>query len=292
VETPYFYRDHSFRAVLDHEIGTHHIRSLNQNNLDPKLQTHLKKVKRGWMLSAEEGLASISVHMHYTKCDLFFNPALNYFAACTAMENDFWNTFKTLFKYTTGFDECWIKTLRVKRGISDTSKPGAFCKDQCSLDGMLRILEARERINFPALFAGKVSLETYFDSEDLLLQASHASSYVMPPHLRGKDKYEFFLRRCDDMYRNHQELFMRTRSISNYQFCNGLVKPPISFNGEGISSKFRRKVAEIADSNVSLVIMIGLGNQINSNSFFEELIGSKQVPVCIIDDSPLTLDHA
>ena len=120
VETPYFYRDHSFRAVLDHEIGTHHIRSLNQNNLDPKIQTHLKKVKRGWMLSAEEGLASISVHMHYTKCDLFFNPALNYFAACTAMENDFWNTFKTLFKYTTGFDECWIKTLRVKRGISDT----------------------------------------------------------------------------------------------------------------------------------------------------------------------------
>ena len=214
VDTPYFYRDPSFKALLDHEIGTHYIRTLNQKNLDPKIQAHLKKVQRGWMLSAEEGLASIATHMPYTKCDLFFNPALNYFAACTAMENDFWSTFKILFKYTTGFDECWNKTLRVKRGLSDTSKPGAYCKDQCSLDGLLRILKERERINFPAFFAGKVSLETYFDSEDLLIQASQSSSFLMPPHLRGKVKYDYFMSRVNEMYQNHQELFMRTRSIS------------------------------------------------------------------------------
>ena len=56
----------------------------------------------------------------------------------------------------------WVKTLRVKRGLTDTSKPGAFCKDQATLDGAMRILMKRKEIDFRALFAGKVSLETYY----------------------------------------------------------------------------------------------------------------------------------
>ena len=90
--------------------------------------------------------------------------------------------------------------------------------------------------------------------------------------------------RCNEMYQNHQELFMKTRSISGIQFCNGLIRPPISFNNEGVTNRFKRKVAEIEKSDVSLVIMIGLGNYINSNGFFQDLVGARKVPVCIIDD--------
>lgn len=60
----------------------------------------------------------------------------------------------------------------MKRGIVDTGKIGAFCKDQATFDGAMRILEQRDSINFPALFAGKVSLETYRLCEDVLIEAS------------------------------------------------------------------------------------------------------------------------
>ena len=76
--------------------------------------------------------------------------------------------------------------MRVKRGMTDTSKPGAFCKDQATFDGALRILERRKEIYFPGLFAGKVSLETYFMNKDLLTAASKEPSYVCPPQIRGE----------------------------------------------------------------------------------------------------------
>jgi len=93
-------------------------------------------------------------------------PALLYYAVCQAMTCSFCDTFKSLQKYITDFDDCWIQTLRVKRGLTDTSKPGGFCKDQATFDGSMRILERRNEIHIPALFAGKVSLETYFNCEE------------------------------------------------------------------------------------------------------------------------------
>ena len=65
-----------------------------------------------------------------------------------SMENSFWDTFKTLEKFTAGFDDCWLHTMRVKRGLTDTSKPGAFCKDQATFDGSMRIIENRHDIDF------------------------------------------------------------------------------------------------------------------------------------------------
>ena len=52
--------------------------------------------------------------------------------------------------------------MRVKRGMTDTAKTGAFCKDQATFDGSMRIIELRDSIDFQALYGGKVSLETYF----------------------------------------------------------------------------------------------------------------------------------
>jgi hypothetical protein len=104
-----------------------------------------------------------------------------YYAVCVAQESSFWDTFKTLMKYCTDFDDCWLQTIRVKRGIIDTSKDGAFCKDQATFDGAMRILEQRDTINFPALFAGKVSLETFRLCEDVLIESSKGEDYVCPP---------------------------------------------------------------------------------------------------------------
>lgn len=55
--------------------------------------------------------------------------------------------------------------------MTDTSKPGGFCKDQATFDGAMRILENKDKIDFHAIYAGKVSLETYFEAEDILKEA-------------------------------------------------------------------------------------------------------------------------
>ena len=89
--------------------------------------------------------------------------------------------------------------MRVKRGITDTSKPGGFCKDQCTFDGALRILEQRKSIDFNAIYAGKVSLETYYGCEDVLKEAVESPDYLCPPQLKGEAKKEFFLRRLDEI---------------------------------------------------------------------------------------------
>ena len=129
------------------------------------------------------------------------------------MEHSFWETFKMMQKYTANFDDCWLQTLRVKRGIVDTSKPGAFCKDQATFDGSMRILELRDQIDFLALYAGKVSLETYFLCEDVLKELSVQDDYIVPPHIASHQRLAYFKKRVDEIYRSHQELFVRTNNI-------------------------------------------------------------------------------
>lgn len=103
-----YYRDIRLKSLLDHEIGTHHLRSVNHRNMDEKSMKKIKKGRIGWQLATEEGLASLGNHIHYTKCDLLFVPAMLYYAVCVAQESSFWDTFKTLYKYCTDFDDCWI----------------------------------------------------------------------------------------------------------------------------------------------------------------------------------------
>jgi len=100
----------------------------------------------------------------------------------------------------TDFDDCWLQTLRVKRGIADTSKTGAFCKDQATFDGSMRILERRATVDFPALYAAKVSLETYDLCEESLKLAVFSDCYTCPPQIRGAKNSEFFQRRVEEIH--------------------------------------------------------------------------------------------
>jgi hypothetical protein len=63
----------------------------------------------------------------------------------------------------------------------------------------MRILENRNSINFPALYAAKVSLETYKQCPDILIAASKSKEYVCPPHIRGK-RLDYFLKRIEEIW--------------------------------------------------------------------------------------------
>ena len=123
--------------------------------------------------------------------------------------------------------------------MTDTSKPGAFCKDQATFDGSMRIIENRDSIDFPALFAGKVSLETYNLCEEQLKEAVSGDEYICPPLIRTKAKREYFQKRVEEIYRAHQELFLRFNNIPvNKMFCNGPIRPPLTFFGEDAHPHF------------------------------------------------------
>ncbi len=93
-----------------------------------------------------------------------------------------------------------------------------------------------------ALYAGKISLETYFPSEELLKEAKESDEYLMPPHIRNKARLEYFEKRVHEMYRSHQELFLRTNNIPiSKQFCYGPIRPPISFFNEEATSLFKQE---------------------------------------------------
>ena len=109
------------------------------------------------------------------------------------MEYSFWDVFRFMYAYEPDFNHCWLQTVRSKRGIVDTSKPGGMARDQNYFDGFLRILEARKSIDFHALYAAKVSLETYWQVEPLLKRAVQSENYLMPPHLDGEKRLKSFL---------------------------------------------------------------------------------------------------
>lgn len=107
VDRPHYYRDLWLESLLDHEIGTHYMRSANQRVLSEEVNKILKKKRVGWSLATEEGVACLSNHIHYQKCNLLFVEALRYYAVCIAAESSFFDTFKALQKYVTDFDDCW-----------------------------------------------------------------------------------------------------------------------------------------------------------------------------------------
>lgn len=69
-----------------------------------------------------------------------WKPALNYYMCCKASEMSFSELFNDLEKYVDNPRIRYRYVLRVKRGLSDTSKPGGLYKDQVYLEGALKIL--------------------------------------------------------------------------------------------------------------------------------------------------------
>jgi len=77
--------------------------------------------------------------------------------------------------------------MRAKRGLTDTSRPGGFCKDQMYLTGALTVLRRRKEIDFRALYMGKVSLD---DAERLKREGiAVLDGLKLPVFLQDEEAY-------------------------------------------------------------------------------------------------------
>jgi len=169
-------REHRFWGVLNHEIGTHCLRRLN----DRQQCWHKSKRKRKdkkknedatdcvpdshsppafrHCLRTEEGLACINTIVNQD-CKLLWRPALHYYAVCRGAQLSFADLYGDLARYIDDPARRWEQCVRVKRGFEDTAQIGAFTKDQVYLEGAWRILSEFRDLKFQLLYAGRISLD-------------------------------------------------------------------------------------------------------------------------------------
>ena len=124
--TPMKYGLESLRNKLNHEIQTHYLRKHNQ-----QLQTWdlgSEKVRPRNFRLTEEGLANL--HSHVGRDDgILRKTYLNYFAAYQAQNSSFSELFHQLLGFGLSEKFAWNLTFKQKRGLTDTSQPGGFSKN-------------------------------------------------------------------------------------------------------------------------------------------------------------------
>ncbi|KAE8597295.1 hypothetical protein XENTR_v10016418 [Xenopus tropicalis] len=182
-------REQWLEGMLRHEIGTHYFRGMN-NNLQPWNNSNGRK-KHGLkpVNPTEEGLASIHSVL-FRKDPFLWRAALLYYTVYKASCMSFVELFKDVGQFVKDPNTRWDYCVRAKRGLTDTSLPGCFNKDQVYLDGILQLLRHRETIDFCLLTSmGKVSYEDVNHLKDFAV----LENVRIPQFLHDKDRYMRYL---------------------------------------------------------------------------------------------------
>ncbi|XP_073714258.1 putative tyrosine carboxypeptidase MATCAP2 [Misgurnus anguillicaudatus] len=152
-------REQWLEGMLRHEIGTHYFRGINNSHQPWSSSVGRKKHNLRPINPTEEGLASIHSVL-FRKDPVLWRAALLYYTVHKASHMSFSQLFHDLGRFVHDPNTRWDYCVRAKRGQTDTAQPGCFSKDQVYLDGILKILRFRDKIDFHRLMAlGKVSYE-------------------------------------------------------------------------------------------------------------------------------------
>lgn len=160
------YTSKTLQGVLNHEIGTHALRRMN----DERQPWHDKKPAFGFKnsLMTEEGLATIHQYMD-TELPILHSAAIKYLAVDIAQSSSFVQTWAELEHYYKNEDKLWNAVFRVKRGLEDTSQPGGFTKDLVYFAGahvVGRWLSMND-YDVESLYLGRISVEDIHLARDL-----------------------------------------------------------------------------------------------------------------------------
>ncbi|XP_071395060.1 putative tyrosine carboxypeptidase MATCAP2 [Centroberyx affinis] len=178
-------REHWLEGMLRHEIGTHYFRGINNSQQPWSSGAGRKKHNLRPLNPTEEGLASIHSVL-FRKDPTLWRAALLYYTVYQASHMSFSQLFHDLGRFVQDPNTRWDYCVRAKRGQTNTAQPGCFSKDQVYLDGILKILRHRDKIDFPLLMAlGKVS----FEDVDRLKGLAQMESVRIPHFLQDQASY-------------------------------------------------------------------------------------------------------
>jgi len=147
-----FLRERSFLSLLDHELGTHFFRLLNEG-MQPwyfdRKQFGLCNPAERDMLEIEEGLAAIHTALHLPVSELWF-PAILYVTGCFYEMNNY-NSVLTTRQLQRYCDNSHFCDRLTKRAANKRAS-----HDQAYLIGAVKILKQRADLDFHMLMSGKL----------------------------------------------------------------------------------------------------------------------------------------
>lgn len=163
-------------ALIAHEIETHILSAENGNHQPCEL---LRNGTAGY-LDTQEGLAVYNQNRIYGPYqERRFNPPRNLLAIAFALEHSFAETREYLMEELgLDADKALTNSLQMKRGLADTSEPGAFTKGVAYFRGLLAIEKFVEKEgDLRRLYIGKVSI----DDLDLIEQIPELKAPLLLP---------------------------------------------------------------------------------------------------------------
>ncbi len=150
------FSENFLKRLIVHEVGTHVARAENGEK-QPYL--FFKRGLPGYLM-VEEGLAVLNEELN--KCSnnyIFKIYAGRVLAVDMALKTSFRKTYNELRKYFSK-SNAYRLTLRAKRGLSDTSQPGACTKDINYLKGYLALKDYIDKGgDLSKLYYGKIGLK-------------------------------------------------------------------------------------------------------------------------------------
>ncbi len=145
------------KKTIIHEVATHALRG--NNGYATGYEVFGKPNLREY-LDDEEGMAMFNEEIFGVMRDIDVKKrAALVYAAYLAQFVSFRRLFEALsavYPKNTAYDVC----LRVKRGISDTSRPGGYYRDACYLRGYYKVVKklTNDPVTYQNMYAGKIPL--------------------------------------------------------------------------------------------------------------------------------------
>lgn len=187
-QLPISQRKHRIHGTLNHEVGTHFFRTIN----DATQPWHNNREKYDLLpfYETEEGLAVLHAHLPIEQPHMWYT-ALNYYAVWRATQISFSALNEDLKQFVKDRDRRWRMCLRVKRGIRDTSIPGAFSKDQVYFRGVIGMLDWLEKNEYDArpLYLGKIATHDLAKAKSM----STAVQLLKFPAFLAPEKHEEYV---------------------------------------------------------------------------------------------------
>ena len=143
--------------MLAHEIDGHVLRYLNaQHQENPEFRSSLP-----FYIKTEEGLASFLGDYCTPHGELALKQhALKYLAGIQATASSFREVYTFLMDHGFTSDLAFQRTMRLKRGLSDTAQAGCFAKEALYYEGLQEVKSFVDGGgNIHQLFAAKAGLQ-------------------------------------------------------------------------------------------------------------------------------------
>lgn len=192
------------QGICDHEVGTHLLRMMNDEHQVWHGNRDRYKLINPW--TTEEGFATLNTYLSMT-CKLLYPQALRYWAVCKGAQTGFSELFQDLEAHVPDKVKRFRMCCRIKRGMIDTSLPGAFYIDQAYFKGAVDLLRHLDEIDFGRLYCGQVALEDL----DKIHFVTRKEVVRLPKFLNSYDKLKSFKAHCRALIKENEIVLSEDR---------------------------------------------------------------------------------